>query len=147
MIPIMSTQEDQQIPALTSDKETAQGANNAQPDESNSTSQPLRRSSRRAAKLARLSPDPSPPARAAKKSPPVNNDKTMTESRRNPKRKASESSKHLDGMPADLLQEALRPLDQKEIEEWDGWIELESEPVSPPALKPLESWVAVCTRY
>lgn len=29
-----------------------------------------------------------------------------------------------------MLREALRPLEPKEIEEWEGWAELESEPVS-----------------
>jgi ubiquitin carboxyl-terminal hydrolase L5 len=55
---------------------------------------------------------------------------TMDEARRNPKRKASEPAKRLDGLPSDLLEEALKPLAQAEIEEWEGWIELESEPVS-----------------
>ena len=131
MVPIMLTSEAQQLPVTTSNTDILK------PDESTSTSQPLRRSSRRAAKPARLSSDPSPPVRRAKKSLAVNNNKTMTEPRRNPKRKASDPVKHLDGMPSDLLQEALRPLDPKEIEEWEGWIELESEPVrSPPCNTP-----------
>lgn len=58
--------------------------------------------------------------------------KIMSEpSRRNPKRKASESTRLLEGLPEDLLSEALRPLEPKEIEEWKGWVELESEPVRP----------------
>lgn len=50
--------------------------------------------------------------------------------RRNPKRKASEPAKQLSLASSDLLEEALRPLEPAEIEEWEGWIELESEPVS-----------------
>jgi ubiquitin carboxyl-terminal hydrolase L5 len=54
----------------------------------------------------------------------------MAESRRNPKRKAADSARKGTAASIDLLKEALRPLEPKEIEEWEGWIELESEPVS-----------------
>jgi ubiquitin carboxyl-terminal hydrolase L5 len=54
----------------------------------------------------------------------------MAESRRNPKRKATDSARKGTAASIDLLEEALRPLEPKEIEEWEGWIELESEPVS-----------------
>jgi hypothetical protein len=54
------------------------------------------------------------------------------ETRRNPKRKASETARQLSLASSDLLEEALRPLEPAEIEEWEGWIELESEPVSKP---------------
>ena len=52
--------------------------------------------------------------------------------RRNPKRKASEPARQLGFPPSELLNEALRPLEPADIEEWEGWIELESEPVSRP---------------
>ena len=55
---------------------------------------------------------------------------SMTETRRNPKRKASEAAIHVSNLPENLLDEALSPLSAKDIEEWEGWIELESEPVS-----------------
>ncbi|XP_044715514.1 ubiquitin carboxyl-terminal hydrolase, family 1 domain-containing protein [Hirsutella rhossiliensis] len=52
--------------------------------------------------------------------------------RRNPKRAANEAAEHVarDGvaLPDDLLMEALRPLSAEEIEAWEGWVELESEP-------------------
>ena len=32
-----------------------------------------------------------------------------------------------------LLEESFRPLSASEIEEWEGWIEIESDPVSVPA--------------
>ncbi|OAA73648.1 ubiquitin carboxyl-terminal hydrolase [Cordyceps fumosorosea ARSEF 2679] len=47
--------------------------------------------------------------------------------RRNPKRKAAAPPQsHV--LPDNLLEEALKPLTSADIEEWDGWIELESEP-------------------
>lgn len=55
----------------------------------------------------------------------------MSEPRRNPKRKANEAASdavQINGR--ELLEEALQPLSLKDIEEWEGWIELESEPVS-----------------
>lgn len=51
------------------------------------------------------------------------------EQRRNPKRKAGAPPQN-HTVPDKLLEEALKPLSSEEIEEWDGWIELESEPVS-----------------
>ncbi|ODA83386.1 hypothetical protein RJ55_01900 [Drechmeria coniospora] len=51
--------------------------------------------------------------------------------RRNPKRKANEdSSQHMyeEYLPEKLVEEALRPLTANEIEEWEGWAEIESEP-------------------
>lgn len=49
--------------------------------------------------------------------------------RRNPKRKAAAPPQsHV--LPDDLLEEALKPLTSEDLDEWDGWIELESEPVS-----------------
>lgn len=50
--------------------------------------------------------------------------------RRNPKRKASEATKSTVNLPDKPLEEALSPLCQQDIEEWEGWIELESEPVN-----------------
>lgn len=83
---------------------------------------PNRRSTRRI-KPIRVSPTVTEPTQT-KPTP------TARDTRRNPKRKATEASKILQGLPDDLLVEALRPLEPKEIEEWEGWVELESEPVS-----------------
>lgn len=55
-------------------------------------------------------------------------------SRRNPKRKAAEPTRQLGFPSSELLSEALRPLEPADIEEWEGWIELESEPVGWPFL-------------
>ena len=63
---------------------------------------------------------------------------TMAETRRNPKRKASEAAKNVHNLPENLLDEALAPLSIKDIEEWEGWIELESEPVSFPRRKEIK---------
>lgn len=98
-------------------------------NDAQSSSQPLRRSSRRSHRPVRLSNElfSAPPARKKR----LASSKIMTEpSRQNPKRKASEPARRANGLPSDLLSEALRPLESSEIEEWDGWIELESEPVS-----------------
>ncbi|KAF9762509.1 hypothetical protein IL306_003391 [Fusarium sp. DS 682] len=55
---------------------------------------------------------------------------SMNGPRRNPKRKASEAANELNHrIESDqLLDEALAPLSLKDIEDWEGWIELESEP-------------------
>ncbi|KAG9250178.1 uncharacterized protein F5Z01DRAFT_425705 [Emericellopsis atlantica] len=81
---------------------------------------PTRRSTRRI-KPTRLSPTVTKPA-------PPEPTHTTRETRRNPKRKAAEPSKTLPRLPDNLLVEALRPLKPAEIEEWEGWVELESEP-------------------
>ena len=57
----------------------------------------------------------------------------MSRPRRNPKRKASEVANDVNDInhrisSEELLNEALAPLSQEDIEEWEGWIELESEP-------------------
>ncbi|OBS22162.1 hypothetical protein FPOA_08498 [Fusarium poae] len=55
----------------------------------------------------------------------------MSGPRRNPKRKACEAAdevNHRINSGDELLNEALAPLSQEDIEEWEGWIELESEP-------------------
>ncbi|KPM35759.1 hypothetical protein AK830_g10815 [Neonectria ditissima] len=53
---------------------------------------------------------------------------TMSEPSRNSKRKASEAAKQATQSVDKLLDEALAPLTCKDVEEWEGWIELESEP-------------------
>ncbi|PNP84402.1 hypothetical protein FNYG_02031 [Fusarium nygamai] len=55
---------------------------------------------------------------------------TMSGPRRNPKRKASEAANELNHRldSEQLLDEALAPLSLKDVEEWEGWVELESEP-------------------
>lgn len=56
-------------------------------------------------------------------------DLATSDQRRNAKRKAAAPPQsHV--LPDNLLEEALKPLTSEDIEEWDGWIELESEPVS-----------------
>ena len=61
-------------------------------------------------------------------------DATTTATRRNPKRDAAEMAKS-QAMDTrgheELLDEALAPMRAEELEEWEGWVELESEPVSP----------------
>lgn len=55
----------------------------------------------------------------------------MSEPSRNPKRKASEAANQTTTtLPDKLLDEALAPLTPRDVQEWEGWIELESEPVS-----------------
>jgi hypothetical protein len=55
----------------------------------------------------------------------------MSEPKRNPKRKASDTTNQVTKLPDEkLLEEALAPLSSEDIQEWEGWIELESEPVS-----------------
>jgi ubiquitin carboxyl-terminal hydrolase L5 len=55
---------------------------------------------------------------------------TMSGPRRNPKRKAAEAASEVNHFinSDNLLNEALAPLSQEDIEQWEGWIELESEP-------------------
>ncbi|KAH8706793.1 hypothetical protein BGZ61DRAFT_350599 [Ilyonectria robusta] len=77
---------------------------------------PPRRSSRLASRLA------GSPQQA------VDVSATMSEPSRNPKRKASEAANHVTAPPDKLLDEALAPLTSKDVQEWEGWIELESEP-------------------
>jgi hypothetical protein len=55
---------------------------------------------------------------------------TMGEPRRNPKRKVAESAHSHLNVPEKLLEETLSPLTTSEIEGLEGWVELESEPVS-----------------
>ena len=100
-----------------------------QPDDHQPTAPFLRRSARRTTRPSYLSPDRAPPRAKAKKRPP-SSAKMTAPARRNPKRKANEPSKFLSDLPSDLLSEALKPLEPNEIEEWEGWVELESEPVS-----------------
>lgn len=100
-----------------------------QPDDHQPTAHFLRRSARRTTRPSYLSPCTAPPRAEAKKRLPSSAIMTAP-ARRNPKRKANEPSKLLNDLPADLLSEALKPLEPNEIEEWDGWVELESEPVS-----------------
>ncbi|KAH6891010.1 hypothetical protein B0T10DRAFT_458417 [Thelonectria olida] len=53
----------------------------------------------------------------------------MSEPKRNPKRKASDTTNQVTKLPEEkLLEEALAPLTSEDIQEWEGWIELESEP-------------------
>ncbi|EGX96601.1 ubiquitin carboxyl-terminal hydrolase [Cordyceps militaris CM01] len=54
-------------------------------------------------------------------------DLVTSEKRRTPKRKAAPPPQsHV--LPDNLLEEALKPLTSADVEGWDGWIELESEP-------------------
>ncbi|KAF4962959.1 hypothetical protein FSARC_8985 [Fusarium sarcochroum] len=60
----------------------------------------------------------------------INASVKMSGPRRNPKRKASEAANEANRLTNsdELLNEALAPLSQEDILEWEGWIELESEP-------------------
>ncbi|KAH7271994.1 hypothetical protein B0J15DRAFT_164448 [Fusarium solani] len=82
-------------------------------------------------------PSPPPVRRsrrlAAKPLKTANAPGTMGEPRRNPKRKASEATNEANHAISKesgqlLLNEALAPLSQEDIQEWEGWIALESEP-------------------
>ncbi|TDZ15211.1 Ubiquitin carboxyl-terminal hydrolase isozyme L5 [Colletotrichum sidae] len=74
--------------------------------------------------------------RKRKESPCEDADITSPSNRRNPKRKATESaavatpSAANQGAtpPSVLLREALEPLGPDELQEWEGWCEVESEP-------------------
>lgn len=80
----------------------------------------LRRSSRRAASsIVVKAPE------AFVESPSTS---SPNEPRRNPKRKAAEAATEALNLPDNLLDEALRPLTAADVEEWEGWVELESEP-------------------
>ncbi|KAF4971981.1 hypothetical protein FZEAL_9699 [Fusarium zealandicum] len=56
----------------------------------------------------------------------------MGEPRRNPKRKASEATndvnQDVNKDSGQLLNEALAPLSLEDVQDWEGWVELESEP-------------------
>ncbi|RSL67107.1 hypothetical protein CEP53_003134 [Fusarium sp. AF-6] len=86
-------------------------------------------------KDARSSPPPLRRSRrlAAKPFETADAPGTMGEPRRNPKRKASEAANEANNAISKesgqlLLNEALAPLSQEDIQEWEGWIALESEP-------------------
>ncbi|KAL7951211.1 hypothetical protein V8C42DRAFT_303417 [Trichoderma barbatum] len=81
---------------------------------------PLRRSSRQAASATVVKT----PEASFETSPAS----SSNELRRNPKRKAAEAAIESLNLPDNLLDEALRPLSSADIEEWEGWVELESEP-------------------
>lgn len=83
---------------------------------------PLRRSSRQPATTAAV--------KTREVSAETASTSSLNEPRRNPKRKAAEAARESINLPDNLLDEALRPLTSADIEEWEGWIELESEPVS-----------------
>ncbi|KAL7917012.1 cysteine proteinase [Trichoderma austrokoningii] len=53
---------------------------------------------------------------------------SLSEPRRNPKRKAAVAARESINLLDNLLDEALRPLTPADVEEWEGWVELESEP-------------------
>ncbi|KAL7790334.1 hypothetical protein V8C37DRAFT_384774 [Trichoderma ceciliae] len=81
---------------------------------------PLRRSSRKAAATIIVkTPEASVETSSAS---------SLNETRRNPKRKVAEAARESLNLPDNLLDEALRPLTATDIEDWEGWIELESEP-------------------
>lgn len=68
--------------------------------------------------------------RVASKPQQITTQVTTSGPRRNPKRKASEAASELNHrLNSDqLLDEALAPLSLKDVQEWEGWVELESEP-------------------
>lgn len=73
-----------------------------------------------------------PPRRPTKRqrplSPPPGDNDAMSGPRRNPKRKVQEHSEPV-ALRDNALEEALAPMSEQEIAEWEGWVELESEPV------------------
>uniref|UniRef100_A0A8H7NIG0 Ubiquitin carboxyl-terminal hydrolase n=1 Tax=Bionectria ochroleuca TaxID=29856 RepID=A0A8H7NIG0_BIOOC len=91
----------------------------------NEQPQPLRRSGRQPVKPKRLDSSDSAYESPSKKSKVPN---TSPGRRRNPKRKVSQQCELVGHLPANLLEEALKPLDTNDIEEWEGWVELESDP-------------------
>lgn len=93
----------------------------------NEQPQPLRRSGRQPVKPKRLN-SPDEAYESPSKKSTVSN--TSPGRRRNPKRKVSQQCELVGHLPANLLEEALKPLDTNDIEEWEGWVELESDPVS-----------------
>lgn len=109
--------------------------------------QPTNRASASAGGGKRQSPE-------AEDAPPQKKARTVDEAapRRNPKRAAHEAAehaaKHGAALPDDLLMEALRPLSAREIEAWEGWVELESEPVriAPPRGKNPWSLIRNCAQ-
>ncbi|KAF5003395.1 hypothetical protein FDECE_10052 [Fusarium decemcellulare] len=88
----------------------------SQCEETASTHPSLRRRSNRLAARSRITSAPA----------------TMGEPRRNPKRKASEAANDINQASnkdsGRLLDEALSPLSHEDIQDWEGWVELESEP-------------------
>lgn len=59
---------------------------------------------------------------------------TIPTARRNPKRTASsmiQPHAMAESKSDEILEETLKPLEEGELENWPGWIELESEPVRP----------------
>lgn len=79
-----------------------------------------RRSRRLALKTSMESPEHDAHASKASDKP---------EPRRNPKRKPSQVSSSSFDLPDDLLAAAYEPVTDQERDEWEGWVELESDPV------------------
>ncbi|KAF7561969.1 hypothetical protein G7046_g2149 [Stylonectria norvegica] len=97
-------------------------ADQPQGERSSSDAPVLRRSSRRTkVKITETSP--------VAQEPIAMSEPTRRNPTRTPKRKASDAAKQASNLPDNLLDEALAPLSANDIEEWEGWIELESEPV------------------
>ncbi|PNY24403.1 Ubiquitin carboxyl-terminal hydrolase isozyme L5 [Tolypocladium capitatum] len=116
--------------ANKSSDETAKKAR-AKAEDGASQGWPLRPSARQATASAAGSKRQSP---EVERPPPPKRARTMSEpeQRRNPKRKAGEEVNSLARETADvsekLLEETLKPLSAADIQEWDGWAEVESEP-------------------
>lgn len=110
---------------------TENGASQATDAGSSQSPAPVRRSGRARAAPVKLQ-DSLATSEATTAAAAAAATSTGNGSRRNPKRKASEPARQLGFPPSVLLNEALRPLEPADIEEWEGWIELESEPVSWP---------------
>ncbi|POR36474.1 Ubiquitin carboxyl-terminal hydrolase isozyme L5 [Tolypocladium paradoxum] len=103
----------------------------AKTEDSAAEDRPLRRSARQATASAAGSKRQSP---EVEELPPPKRARTMSEpeQRRNPKRKASEEvnnqARETSDLSENLLEETLKPLSVADIQEWDGWAEVESEP-------------------
>lgn len=120
----MATQEDHH----TTEVDGSVSAEPEMPETQQETTPPKsegpRRSGRQSVRPSKFgSPDPDYQVSSNPQQP------SLAEPRRNPKRKVSQQSNNNVDLPSNLLEEALRPLDTKDIEEWEGWAELESDPV------------------
>lgn len=131
-----STTDNTSEAAIKSSDETAKKAkvkNRAKTEDRAAEGRPMRRSARQATASAAGSKRQSPEVEDL---PPPKRARTMREpeQRRNPKRKVSEEvnsqARETADLSDNLLEETLKPLSAADIQEWDGWAEVESEPVN-----------------
>ena len=101
--------------------------------EKDDTTSSLRRSGRarkRPASFDHQEQDDEPGKEAPSGGPPQKKAaKLVNTTRRNPQRKAAVEAAQAFGVPDNLLEQALAPLADKDRQQWQGWTDLESEPV------------------